>query len=281
MEKSDQAAVRVTGGTTVVYGQTLQLGFSGGSGTGKVSYTVVNGTGEATIDANGLLTPVKVGSVTVTVTKEGDSDYNAAASAPVEITITKATPTGEPKYTEIKTGGKTLDDAALTLIGSTISLNNGETVSLADGKLEWIDEEGNVLSGSTRVEANKTYKWRFTPTNANYTVLEGETQLYSDSSSGDRYTRYTVQVTVSGNGTVSPSGWVRVREGLDQTFTITPDQGYAVAKVLVDGRSVGAVTSYTLRDVTEDHTIQVIFMKANGNPQTGVDAAQSTVGSGR
>ena len=275
VEKSDQAAVRVTGGTTVVYGQTLQLGFSGGSGTGKVSYTVVNGTGEATIDANGLLTPVKVGSVTVTATKEGDSDYNAAASAPVEITITKATPTGEPKYTEIKTGGKTLDDAALTLIGSTISLNNGETVSLADGKLEWIDEEGNVLSGSTRVEANKTYKWRFTPTNANYTVLEGETQLYSDSSSGDRYTRYTVQVTVSGNGTVSPSGWVRVREGLDQTFTITPDQGYAVAKVLVDGRSVGAVTSYTLRDVTEDHTIQVIFMKANGNPQTGVDANAS------
>ena len=273
--RDDQAAVRVTGGTTVVYGQTLQLGFSGGSGTGKVSYTVVNGTGEATIDANGLLTPVKVGSVTVTATKEGDSDYNAAASAPVEITITKATPTGEPKYTEIKTGGKTLDDAALTLIGSTISLNNGETVSLADGKLEWIDEEGNVLSGSTRVEANKTYKWRFTPTNANYTVLEGETQLYSGSSSGDRYTRYTVQVTVSGNGTVSPSGWVRVREGLDQTFTITPDQGYAVAKVLVDGRSVGAVTSYTLRDVTEDHTIQVIFMKANGNPQTGVDANAS------
>lgn len=138
-----------------------------------------------------------------------------------------------------------------------------------------------MLSGSTRVEANKTYKWRFTPTNANYTVLEGETQLYSGSSGGDRYTRYTVQVTVSGNGTVSPSGWVRVREGLDQTFTITPDQGCAVAKVLVDGRSVGAVTSYTLRDVTEDHTIQVIFMKANGNPQTGVDAAQSTVGSGR
>ncbi len=49
-EKDDQAALRVTGGTTVVYGETLQLGSSGGSGTGKAAYAVTNGTGEAVID---------------------------------------------------------------------------------------------------------------------------------------------------------------------------------------------------------------------------------------
>ena len=49
--KDDQAALTLTGGTTVVYGQTLQLGTSGGSGTGAVTYAVTNGTGEATIDA--------------------------------------------------------------------------------------------------------------------------------------------------------------------------------------------------------------------------------------
>ena len=87
---------------------------------------------------------------------------------------------------------------------------------------------------------------------------------------GHDYTRRTIRVTVSGNGSISPSGWVTVREGGDQTFTITPDAGYAVAKVLVDGKSVGAVTSYTFENVTEEHTIEVIFMKANGNPQTGV-----------
>ena len=265
-EKDNQQALRITGGTTVVYGQTLALNTSGGSGSGAVTYTVVNGTGEATIDPNtGVLTPVKVGSVSVIATKAGDNDYNAVTSAPVEITITKATPTGEPKYTEIKTGGKTLADAALTIEGSTLKPNAGT--------LEWVDDKGNVLSNDTKVEANTTYKWRFTPTDGNYTVLTGSIELYHKSSSGGSgwyYTYYTIKAAAGTNGSISPSGWTSVRDGRDQTFTITPDKGYAVAKVLVDGKSVGAVKSYTFKNVTKDHTIEAIFMKSNGNPQTGV-----------
>ena len=265
-EKDDQAELKLTGGTTVVYGQTLTLSTSGGSGTGAVTYTVTNSTGEATIDPNtGVLTPVKVGSVSVIATKAGDKDYNEVTSAPVEITITKATPTGEPKYTEIKTSGKTLADAALTVEGSTLKPNAGT--------LEWIDESGNALPGNTVIEANKTYMWRFMPTDGNYTVLTGSIELYHKSSSGGGgwyYTYHTIKATAGANGTVSPSGWTSVREGWDQTFTITPDKGYAVAKVLVDGKSVGAVTSYTFKNVTKDHTIEAVFMKSNGNPQTGV-----------
>ena len=67
-----------------------------------------------------------------------------------------------------------------------------------------------------------------------------------------------------------PSGNVSVREGRDRTFTITPDKGYAVANVKIDGKSIGAVKSYTFENVRRTHTIEVIFMKANGNPQTGV-----------
>ena len=265
-EKDDQAELKLTGGTTVVYGQTLTLSTSGGSGSGAVTYTVTNGTGEATIDPNtGVLTPVKVGSVSVIAAKAGDNDYNAVTSTPVEITITKATPTGEPKYTEIKTGGKTLADAALTIEGSTLKPNAGT--------LEWVDDKGNVLSNDTKVEANTTYKWRFTPTDGNYTVLTGSIELYHKSSSGGSgwyYTYYTIKATAGTNGSISPSGWTSVRDGRDQTFTITPDKGYAVAKVLVDGKSVGAVKSYTFKNVTKDHTIEAIFMKSNGNPQTGV-----------
>ena len=264
-EKDDQAALKLTGGTTVVYGQTLQLGTSGGSGTGAVTYTVTEVDGKATIDANGVLTPVQVGTVTVTAAKAGDDAYNDVTSAAVTITITKATPTGEPKYTEITTSGKTLADAALTLDGSTLKPNTGT--------LEWVNDKGNALPGDTKVEANTSYKWRFTPADANYTTLTGSIELYHKSSSGGGgwyYTYHTIKATAGANGSISPFGWTSIREGWDQTFTITPDKGYAVAKVLVDGKSVGAVTSYTFKNVTKDHTIEAVFMKSNGNPQTGV-----------
>ena len=88
--------------------------------------------------------------------------------------------------------------------------------------------------------------------------------------SGHSYSYYTIKATAGAGGSISPSGNVSVREGRDRTFTITPDKGYAVANVKIDGKSIGAVKSYTFENVSRTHTIEVIFMKANGNPQTGV-----------
>ena len=88
--------------------------------------------------------------------------------------------------------------------------------------------------------------------------------------SGHSYSYYTIKATAGAGGSISPSGSVSVREGRDQTFTITPDKDYAVANVKIDGKSIGAVKSYTFENVRRTHTIEAIFMKANGNPQTGV-----------
>ena len=88
--------------------------------------------------------------------------------------------------------------------------------------------------------------------------------------SGHSYSYYTIKATAGAGGSISPSGNVSVREGRDQPFTITPDKGYAVSNVKIDGKSIGAVKSYTFENVRRTHTIEVIFMKANGNPQTGV-----------
>ena len=265
-EKDDQKPLTITGNTSVIYGEKLTLTTTGGSGMGAVTYRIDNAisAGEATIDPNtGVLTPVKVGSVSVIATKAGDNNYNDVTSAPFVLMIKPATPTGEPKYTKITTSGKTLKDVTLTIEGSTLNPS--------DGKLEWVDDKGEPLPDDTTVKANTTYKWRFTPDDDNYTTLTGEVELYHKSSSGggwyDSY--YTIKATAGAGGSISPSSNVSVREGGDQTFTITPDKGYAVANVKIDGKSIGAVKSYTFENVSSPHTIEAIFVKGTASASTG------------
>ena len=88
----------------------------------------------------------------------------------LNIRITKALPTGAPKYTLITAEGKNLADAGLTLTDSTLKP--------AAGKLEWMDEAGNVLTDDTEVKVNTIYWWRFTPTDTNYDPLTGKVELY-------------------------------------------------------------------------------------------------------
>ncbi|WP_244213838.1 InlB B-repeat-containing protein [Paenibacillus barcinonensis] len=83
---------------------------------------------------------------------------------------------------------------------------------------------------------------------------------------------YTVTVTGSQGGTISPNGTVKVAQGASQTFLFTPQEGYIVADVLVDGVSVGAVSSYTLSQVKAAHSIQVVFAKKQGDTQNAANA---------
>ena len=175
-EKDDQKPLTITGAGSVVYGQTLTLTTTGGSGTGTVTYRIdtAHSTGEATIDSNtGVLTPAKVGSVSVVATKAGDNDYNDVTSAPFVLMIKPATPTGEPNYTKITTSGKTLADAALGI----------GTITPAGGTIAW------DVPTTTEVVANKSYGWTYTPTDTNYTTLTGSIQLWhkSASSGGGSY----------------------------------------------------------------------------------------------
>ncbi|MEM7572345.1 MAG: malectin domain-containing carbohydrate-binding protein [Bacteroidota bacterium] len=70
---------------------------------------------------------------------------------------------------------------------------------------------------------------------------------------------YTITASAGAGGMISPSGVVTVAEGGDQSFTITPDAGFEIADVLVDGNSVGAVSSYDFIDVQADATIEAFF----------------------
>ena len=138
-------------------------------------------------------------------------------------TIKQATPTGEPAYTKITTSGKTLADAGLTVTGSTLNPNAGT--------LDWVDDAGNVLSDTTTVAANTTYKWRFTPADANYKALTGSIELYHKSSSSgggggsSHSSRYTITVDSVKHGTITVSP-KSAYKGDTVTVTVKPDKGY-------------------------------------------------------
>lgn len=71
--------------------------------------------------------------------------------------------------------------------------------------------------------------------------------------------KYKIKATAGPGGSISPSGDVRVEEEEDQTFRIFPDPSFTIKDVLVDGRSVGAVSRYTFEEVEKDHTIHATF----------------------
>ncbi len=85
-------------------------------------------------------------------------------------------------------------------------------------------------------------------------------------------TTYTITATAGAGGSISTEKSVSVREGDNAGFTFTPNKGYQISDVLVNGRSVGAVKNYVFANVRANHTIEVTFMASSGhvNPQTGV-----------
>ena len=72
-------------------------------------------------------------------------------------------------------------------------------------------------------------------------------------------TTFTITASAGSGGSISPSGTVTVNQGASQSFTITPNSGYNVSSVTVDGASQGAITSYTFSNVQANHTISAAF----------------------
>ena len=201
-------------------------------------------------------TPSKAGDFkfTVKATNGGGSDTK-------ELTI-KIADAEAAKYHNV-----TLTDAGTGATGAG-SHAAGTTVNIYAGTKSgytfngWTSDDVTVLSASSK-NASFVMPDKDVTVKANWVYTGG-------GSSGGGYTYYTIKATAGVNGSISPTGNVSVREGRDQTFTITPNKGYAVAKVLIDSKNVGAVKSYTFENVKKNHTIEVVFMKASGNPQTGV-----------
>ena len=87
---------------------------------------------------------------------------------------------------------------------------------------------------------------------------------------------HTITASAGTGGNISPSGPALVDDGDSPKFTMTPDDGYVVADVTVDGSSVGAQTSYTFANVTSDRSIEVTFEE--GSVQHAITASVEGTG---
>lgn len=96
----------------------------------------------------------------------------------------------------------------------------------------------------------------------------------SGGSGGSGSTSLIIKATAGDGGSITPSGNVSVKSGSDKTFKIRAATGYQVEDVLVDGKSVGAVSSYTFENVKKDHTIYAEFKLVGGSKNPFVDVPE-------
>ena len=164
--------------------------------------------------------------VTITSTNYEETTVN------VVITIKQATPTGAPGYDFVHDSSKTLKDAGLDLINSTLNPK--------EGTLEWIDSNGKVLPGETKLEEGKKYIWRFTPDDPNYAVITGEVELYAP---------YRILDGADSTWTQNTDGTVIIRGNGDfEKF-----QSVKVDGVVVDAKNYTVAKGSTIITFKEDY----------------------------
>jgi hypothetical protein len=167
----------------------------------------------------------------------------------------------------------------------TVNYQNKDGGALSAVTYKITDVNSTALPTATAPSGQYQTGWKIdkqtyvlgTFTDAMLTAINGKTVTATPVfasipvSTGTAAKSFTITAKAGDNGAIAPNGAASVASGKDQTYTITPNKGYDVADVLVDGKSVGAVKTYTFSAVTADHTISVTFKTASWvNPFTDV-----------
>ena len=293
-------------GSLILYGRNESV-YAGSDGSFEIPGTLDGGLSTSVLplqaqDSAGNLSAPQFALVTrrgttytVTVTDDGNGTGTASpatSEAGMEITL-RATPNTGYHFKEwqVVSGGVTITDNRFIMPAGDVTVKaifeentaSSEFTVTFDGtggtpSVGSMTTTGQKLASLPDVSRSGSYRF-----DGWYTAASGGTKItkattfsadttvyaqwtYTGSSQQDTYCLVTA--TAGDGGTISPFGNVRVREGESLTFTITPDKGYVVSSVKVDGKSVGAVKSYTIMNIREDHTIAVVFRKG-GSPVSG------------
>ena len=253
-----------TANTGLVYNGGEQTLITAGTALGgKLKYRL----GETGGFTEALPKAANAGTYTVYYMVEGDGNHRDSEIYSLTVTIGKARVTVTALDKRIYTDDKA-PDLSKPALGKDYTVTGlfGEDALTGDITLTYVDASGTEITpDTTKVGKVIIRAGGLTAPNDNYTVVFADGKL-----TVDERPVYTVKATAGSHGSITPSGNVDVLHGGSQTFTIAANSGYAISNVKIDGVSIGAVKSYTFENVTENHTIEVTFMKANGNPQTGV-----------
>jgi adhesin/invasin len=214
------------------------------SGDSKSAVLTGHVTGTAQIRAtSGALTPVNSGTITV------------IAGVPTQLVFSQQPSNGVAGAFIAPAVTVQLRDASgnnAPVAGTSV------TMALSSGT--------GSLTGTTTQPTNGSGVATF----ANLSVNQPGTKALTASSAGltgavsasFSMTTYTITASAGANGSISPSGAVSVVHGADQLFTMTPNLGYVVSSILVDGVGAGSASTYLFDSVTTNHTISVSFAPA-------------------
>ena len=149
----------------------------------------------------------------------------------------------------------------------TVRVNNGDSQTITFTPNSGYELKSVTVDGSSASLTGNSYT--FTNVTSNHTiavVYEKDSGGGSGGGGGSTTDRYIIDAEAGHGGSISPDGRVRVERNDDQTFRITADEGYEIADVLVDGKSVGVVSSYIFENVRANHTIHVSFAASEEIP---------------
>ena len=215
----NQPSVAEMGTATVYYGQALQFGVQGGSGTGAVTYKVENSNnmGQAEIDQSGLLSTKEVGTVRVQAQKAGDDRYEGGKwSDPVTVTILPA-----PLTIQVKDKTARIGDAIPTLTAADYTVTGlvgSDTLAQAPS-LTYVSTPDMSKTGAVAIQASGAAipNGNYDP---NITYLPGVLTI-------QEIPTYTVTVPTEENGTITADK-ATAQEGATVTLTVRPAEGYVL-----------------------------------------------------
>jgi hypothetical protein len=150
-------------------------------------------------------------------------------------------------------------------VGQSVTFSDSVSGTVPDGGKVLFVVDGSPLGDSVAINGSGVAsKSTLTLTAGSHSVqaFYGGTANFDTSRSNvvtQTVHQLTITATAGANGTIAPSGTVDVNYGANQGFIINGDPGFRVANVLVDGDSIGSVTSHTFTNVTADHTISATF----------------------